>query len=777
MPLKGFICPDGEGITVDDCLKEGGCRRGDRCASRTYLHMASSERPWTGTPSTTQLINGTMLAYQRIVQEYSLTPDSRAFRLHGTMVHAKLTTDDELSLIEEKLDGAGTEVTGIFDIYEEENGVRKLIDTKSSGSYKVMKALGYYQESVPSGGEYKSGPRKGQPRTKKVQRQSDEYVDRWEWELQLNMYRIQLERLGFPVDRLQIQCIPRDGGTYIAKSRGVVRNVYLFDINFLPDEQVLEYFKRKRRALLYALRYGWTKPCTGKENWDGIRCARFCEVAQFCPLGKYLLEEKERLLMPIEGLSDAVRLQIMGKMRLGRLVPNKSGTGEHPEELRWFRIDPTAIQDENLKQEYIEMFHAKYGPEPTMLNIIFPSDDREVIFPQYYTAYGSGSGMKCQGDGKTAECFSEDMLKNLDMTGKNGPRGKPIVTCKGSGTKGDEANTCCPYFKNEAKPKNPCSIMARLRYYVPDLPGTGMWETVTGSINAIINVNSALTHLEQAMGRFSWLPLQLMRVPKDITHDGHKRTHYPLAINMNVSLLDLMKYSKMEPIEILEANVSDEHSDLQDMLVPHSEVPALPAPEVELPEKVEESDQAIKNFAELCHHIGEAWQEESEVIRGFLVAKLDTEEKAYQVVMMNLSDDNWMTDMKNLFNQWIVKEKIDNEEEPEEPAEEKQEPEEEKEEPEPTPPKVEFTYDSMIASLVETLGVEKKQMVAYIEESYNTKGKATLALKNALRNGASLEAFEAGYTKWERKQVESPDDESPEIPLEDVEPAEDDIPM
>lgn len=44
MPLIGFICPDGEKILIKDCLKEGGCRLKDRCASRTYLQMASQQR-------------------------------------------------------------------------------------------------------------------------------------------------------------------------------------------------------------------------------------------------------------------------------------------------------------------------------------------------------------------------------------------------------------------------------------------------------------------------------------------------------------------------------------------------------------------------------------------------------------------------------------------------------------------------------------------------------------------------------------------------------------
>ena len=42
-----------------------------------------------------------------------------------------------------------------------------------------------------------------------------------EVELQLNRYRIFFEEQGFPVSRIQIQAIPRDGGTYIAKNRGI----------------------------------------------------------------------------------------------------------------------------------------------------------------------------------------------------------------------------------------------------------------------------------------------------------------------------------------------------------------------------------------------------------------------------------------------------------------------------------------------------------------------------------------------------------------------------
>jgi hypothetical protein len=79
MPLINFICPDNQKISVVECLKEGGCRMGERCATRSYLKLVSAERPWTGKPSTTQLIRGNLEAFLLLTKDYSISPDSRAF--------------------------------------------------------------------------------------------------------------------------------------------------------------------------------------------------------------------------------------------------------------------------------------------------------------------------------------------------------------------------------------------------------------------------------------------------------------------------------------------------------------------------------------------------------------------------------------------------------------------------------------------------------------------------------------------------------------------------
>ncbi len=288
MPIRWFSCADGGKVEIADCLKEGGCRMNSRCATPAYLRMAASDRPWTGKPSTTQLISGTMQAWLKITKDYSVYPDGRAFMIHGTRAHKRLEEHSvDYSITEGRLDGDDVLVTGIFDDLITEDGKSILVDYKTSGSYMLAKALGWKSVAVPSGGVYKSGPRKGQPRTHKVLQQNDEWVDMIEWELQLNNYRIEIEKRGHSIDELRIQVIVRDGNTWIARSRGVYRNVYYFPIKMLDNAVVRGYFKAKREALFVALEAGECQNvCTDKENWGGRKCERYCEVAEFCVLGQ-----------------------------------------------------------------------------------------------------------------------------------------------------------------------------------------------------------------------------------------------------------------------------------------------------------------------------------------------------------------------------------------------------------------------------------------------------------------------------------------------------------
>ena len=535
--LKWFICPDNQRIEVADCLKEGGCRMSDRCATRSYLRLASKERPWTGKPSTTQLIQGTMCAFLKLTQDFATSPDDRAFMINGTKGHANLeASEDEWSILEQKF--TESDISGIADDFEKELGKSVLADYKVSGSFKVAKALGFYTEDVPTGEIYKSGKRKGEPKTRKELRRDETKIDRFEWEMQLNKYRIEFEKLGFPVDRLKIQCLVRDGNTFVARNRGVLRNIYYFTINKLPDEIVLSYFSEKKKALEQALKQGfWNSPCSSTENWDGVKCADYCDVAEFCPLGKYLKKEKEEENMAIKGISEIRRLPRLGKIRLGikKSKQGPKGLVEYPTEVDYFILDPqtpSELENQKLKDEFAK----RYGEQPKQIPIMLPIGDTNVVFPQFYKRYDKSQLVRCKGDGVEAVCTSKEFAVGLDITGEN-EQGLPKVKCLG---------TNCPYYQ-----KKWCNEVATLQVLLPEMPGAGVWQITTGSFHSIVNLNSCLDYVRVMAGRFHMIPLKIERRPQVVGQGTEARTHYILHINMAISLAELQKCANIDPTRIM----------------------------------------------------------------------------------------------------------------------------------------------------------------------------------------------------------------------------------
>lgn len=536
MPIKWFTCPDGQAIEIADCLKEGNCRMKDRCATRSYLQLISKDRIWTGKPSTTQLISGTMYSFLKLMRDYAVSPSDRAFMIHGTKGHGTLeASDDEYSLLEESFKD-DSEESGIADVLEIEGGLSVLVDYKTSGSFKVAKALGFHIEEEPTGEVYKSGKRKGEEKTRKILKKSDEKIDRWEWELQLNNYRMKFEKAGFKVDRMKIMCIVRDGNTFIARSRGVFRNIYYFDIARIDDKIVRDYFDIKKKALLKALDDGFCQGvCNAKENWDSLRCQNYCEVAEHCPYGKYLKQERESEDMAIKGLTEIRRLPRLGKIRLGIKKKSPKSGAEYPAEVDYFILDPqTPSEIEN--QKLLDEFHRLFGEQPKRIEVMFATGIPDVDFPQFYKRYGSSTMLKCKGDGETATVAHPDFAKGLTEKGKD-ELGNIQVVCKGKD---------CIYQQNKE-----CSRVGVLQVLLPDLPGSGVWQIPTGSFNSIVNINSGFEFVKAACGRYHMIPLALERVAEDIQYEGKKSKHYIMRINQQIKLRLIQEYAQIAPEKML----------------------------------------------------------------------------------------------------------------------------------------------------------------------------------------------------------------------------------
>ncbi|MBI3334315.1 hypothetical protein HYZ97_02415 [Candidatus Pacearchaeota archaeon] len=166
-----------------------------------------------------------------------------------------------------------------------------LKDSKTWGSWKVAKVLGLKAVKVPdpSGAIYQrsgSGYRAGDPKMITIFQYDPEFQDTFESDMQLNHYRLLLEDAGYPVDKMMLEIIVRDGSTYIATNRGITEEMYYIPVRIIYDDEVRSYFDRKRRDLLGHLQSGvMPDPCKPWETWNGIRCERYCPVWESCDIG------------------------------------------------------------------------------------------------------------------------------------------------------------------------------------------------------------------------------------------------------------------------------------------------------------------------------------------------------------------------------------------------------------------------------------------------------------------------------------------------------------
>lgn len=285
--LTRYKCPDGKEREISQCLN--GCITNERfecgrCLSYRMLREMASEREWSGMPTVTQLLSGTRAEYLKITKEYAVTPQSMIAAYLGSSCHAQLEqAADEGRMLREKrlLDPTGT-YTGQFDCYDTQEKI--LYDTKTYGSYKAAQVLGVEAQKKamlnPATGEFVLTPR-GKMRYEKSYVRTVRKMR--EVTLQLNAYRIMLEAAGYPVKEMRLEIIVRDGGTWLAKDRGVFQNAYLVKINRVSDRWLQRFMLAKARMLTEALKAKkMPPPCRPIECWGGLKCKDFCAVEQFC---------------------------------------------------------------------------------------------------------------------------------------------------------------------------------------------------------------------------------------------------------------------------------------------------------------------------------------------------------------------------------------------------------------------------------------------------------------------------------------------------------------
>lgn len=246
--------------------------------------------------------------------------------------------------------------------------------------------------------------------------------------------------------------------------------------------------------------------------------------------------------MAIKGVSEVRQIPRIGKIRLGVKKTSDKGN-DYPSAVDYF----VCVADKSTPDWAAKAFHDRYGDKPKTLDIMFPLNDTEKFFPQWYKRYGTGTGLICKSDG-------EKIIQSVD--------GK--IAC--------DPDSCEWYQKKH------CRHIGTLQFLLPEVNGLGIWQIDTTSYHSIVNLNSGIDFVKGITGgRIAWLPLKLTVQPKEVQPEGKKKTVFVMAIdNEQVKMVDILKASMLKPIHLLLPELNE--NEAPDDLFPSSLINPEPAP-------------------------------------------------------------------------------------------------------------------------------------------------------------------------------------------------------
>lgn len=221
----------------------------------------------------------------------------------------------------------------------------------------------------------------------------------------------------------------------------------------------------------------------------------------------------------------------MGKIRLGIKV-EPEGKNPYPRATDYFVV-PDEIK-------------AYTGDMPKKLNIMFPTEKVDEFAQQWLRCYSFTQGLVCKGDGRTA-------TRKIDVeTGDIARHTTQEWVFKEWGC---DPDTC------EQNLEKQCRRVMNLLFFMPDVPGVGVWQLDTTSFYSIVNINSCVDLIRRICGRIAFIPLDLSLEPLEVTPPGiTKKTVHILAIRSDVKLADIQKLGTVPPERIMLPALEEEEA-------------------------------------------------------------------------------------------------------------------------------------------------------------------------------------------------------------------------
>lgn len=203
--------------------------------------------------------------------------------------------------------------------------------------------------------------------------------------------------------------------------------------------------------------------------------------------------------MGIKGLTDrGLAFPEIGAVRKGA---KKTDVNRPGSDLKYFRVE-----FDEREQEAQRIFAAKYGAQPTEINILLPFNEVEKVWDAWYEAYTAGR-MVSRSDGERLLYLLDTRTGEVKVLG-----GEPHMPHPADGIVG--------YYTDSKGIRQPIKLkpVGRLKIVIPELKRLAYLTVHTTSIHDIINISSQLEAIRVMNGgRIAGIPLVLRRRPKMIS--------------------------------------------------------------------------------------------------------------------------------------------------------------------------------------------------------------------------------------------------------------------
>lgn len=186
---------------------------------------------------------------------------------------------------------------------------------------------------------------------------------------------------------------------------------------------------------------------------------------------------------------------------IGRIACGEKSEKGYPRSLDWFKASG----------KYASLFHEAYGEQPDTIQIVFPSDDPELVCREEYEFRDNAGKLVAKGDGETFRVWSEKSKSYVTLTTNEHPTLMDMVSSK--------------YPKCEWK------ITLTLNFIIPKIRGVmGLWSFSTkGSASTIPQVRDAFDALIEQSGHASGVICDLSVKIHTSNHPG-TASKYPVVM-------------------------------------------------------------------------------------------------------------------------------------------------------------------------------------------------------------------------------------------------------